>query len=224
MTSERNRPMIRCMGPWPSCRHLDNTCTACPAYQNAIKAKKAAATPPVQGEAVGVAGTMPGTTGFTMASFRADDVPVGTKLYTAPPPVTEGVREGIYVASRASTPDRPAMWRAFRDEGFPIISTWIDEAGAGETACLTGLWKRIEREVTGARALVLYAEPDDFPLKGALIEVGMAIAAGVPVRVVVPGVDLDPVSIRPLGSWAKHPLVSFHESARAALTNPGGEG
>lgn len=30
---------------------------------------------------VGTAGAMPGTSGFTMAAFRADDVPVGTKLF-----------------------------------------------------------------------------------------------------------------------------------------------
>lgn len=31
---------------------------------------------------VGIVGTMPGTTGFTMAVFKADEVPVGTRLYT----------------------------------------------------------------------------------------------------------------------------------------------
>lgn len=30
---------------------------------------------------VGKVGSMPGTTGFTMAVFKAEDVPVGTKLY-----------------------------------------------------------------------------------------------------------------------------------------------
>lgn len=30
---------------------------------------------------VGEAGSMPGTTGFTMAAFKAEDVPLGTKLY-----------------------------------------------------------------------------------------------------------------------------------------------
>ncbi|WP_287497440.1 hypothetical protein [Pandoraea sp. CB10b_02] len=47
----------------------------------------AAPTPAAQSagqEAVGVAGTMPGTDGFTMACFKAADVPVGTKLYAAP--------------------------------------------------------------------------------------------------------------------------------------------
>jgi hypothetical protein len=32
---------------------------------------------------VGEAGSMPGTDGFTMAAFRAADVPIGTKLYVA---------------------------------------------------------------------------------------------------------------------------------------------
>lgn len=35
---------------------------------------------------VGEAGTMPGTSGFTMACFKAADVPVGTKLYTVSAP------------------------------------------------------------------------------------------------------------------------------------------
>jgi hypothetical protein len=34
--------------------------------------------------AVGQAGAMPGTDGFTMACFKASDVPIGTPLYTAP--------------------------------------------------------------------------------------------------------------------------------------------
>lgn len=34
-----------------------------------------------QAEPVGEAGTMPGTAGFTMACFKATDVPIGTKLY-----------------------------------------------------------------------------------------------------------------------------------------------
>jgi hypothetical protein len=38
-----------------------------------------------KGEAVGVAGSMPGTDGFTMAAFKVSDVPVGTKLYDATP-------------------------------------------------------------------------------------------------------------------------------------------
>ena len=35
-------------------------------------------------EPVGTTGGMPGTTGFTMACFHADKVPIGSKLYTLP--------------------------------------------------------------------------------------------------------------------------------------------
>lgn len=37
---------------------------------------------PVGVEPVGEVGSMPGTDGFTMACFKASDVPIGTKLYT----------------------------------------------------------------------------------------------------------------------------------------------
>lgn len=123
----------------------------------------------------------------------------------------------FYTASRASLPERPAMWRKLRDGGVKITATWIDEAGEGETACMTDLWRRIDYEVRSADFLILYAEPDDFPLKGALIEVGMAIGNGKRVLVVVPGVELEPRSLRPLGSWAMHPLVTFHHTIRHAL-------
>lgn len=38
-----------------------------------------------KGEPAGEAGSMPGTSGFTMAAFKAYEVPIGTKLFTAPP-------------------------------------------------------------------------------------------------------------------------------------------
>lgn len=122
---------------------------------------------------------------------------------------------------RASVPERGQMWRTLRDQGVSITSTWIDEDGPGQSPDLSDLWMRIQREVTQAGLLVLYAESDDFPLKGALIEVGMALAAGIPVHVVIPGVDLEPRSMRPLGSWAAHPLVPFHPDVLAALSARG---
>ena len=33
---------------------------------------------------IGTVGGMPGTTGFTMACFHADEVPIGSKLYALP--------------------------------------------------------------------------------------------------------------------------------------------
>lgn len=113
----------------------------------------------------------------------------------------------IYVASRASVPARSAMWRDLRDQGWRITSSWIDEAGNGETADFAELWERIMNEIAEARKLVLFAEPDDFPLKGALIEAGIALGMGKRVIVCLPGVKLDPRSSRPLGSWIAHPNV-----------------
>lgn len=128
------------------------------------------------------------------------------------------VGTGIYIASRASLPERSATWRRLRDiDGWNIISSWIDEAGEGQTADFGELWSRIEKEVCGAERLILYVEPDDFPLKGALIEIGMALAAGVKVFVVAPGVKLEHRSLRPLGSWARHPLVTMASDMREAL-------
>lgn len=125
---------------------------------------------------------------------------------------------GTYIASRASLPERSAAWRRLRDvDGWKIASSWIDEAGAGATADLGSLWVRIEAEVARSERLILYIEPEDFPFKGALIEVGMAIAHRIPIRVVAPGVVLDPTSFRPIGSWVRHPLVTFCDTMYEAL-------
>lgn len=127
------------------------------------------------------------------------------------------MKHGLYVASRASLPARGEMWRRFRSEGVPIVSTWIDEDGPDETADFGDLWERIAAEISGSQALVLYVEEGDFPLKGALIEVGMALAQGIPVHVAAPGVILDERSMRPLGSWAAHPRVTIHQKVETAI-------
>lgn len=132
--------------------------------------------------------------------------------------------ERLYVASRASLPARPAMWLALRAAGWPIVSSWIDESGAGETDDFGELWARIEAEIRSASGLILYAETEDLPLKGALIECGMALGMGKRVAAVLPGVVLEPRSMRPVGSWLRHPLVSLHgdvHKARAALAGDG---
>lgn len=150
---------------------------------------------------------------------RSANASVRSDASTGASPAAEpsAARSGFYVASRASLPARPEMWCLLRDRGVPINSTWIDEAAPGQTASNRELWTRIEREVAASEALILYVGPDDFPLKGALVECGMALSLGIPVRVVAPDVELEPVSLRPLGSWAMHPLVSFHASIQDAL-------
>ena len=124
----------------------------------------------------------------------------------------------IYIASRASIPARAAEWRRLRDvDGHDITSTWIDEAGPGKTADFGDLWQRILNEVTSADRLILYVEAADLPLKGAYVEVGMALAAGIPVTVVAPDIEVDPHTCRPLGSWLRHPLVTQAPTMAAAL-------
>jgi hypothetical protein len=123
----------------------------------------------------------------------------------------------FYVASRASLPERGAMWRGFRARGVQITSSWIDEDGDGETEDFTELWDRIEHEIALADVLVLYAETDDFPLKGALIEAGIALGLGKAVTVCLPDVELQERTFRPIGSWVAHPLVERNDNIEDVL-------
>ena len=122
----------------------------------------------------------------------------------------------IYVASRASLPERPEMWRKLRDSGWDITSTWIDESGEGETESFTELWQRIESEIDSSEGVVLYAEGDDFPLKGALVEAGIALGMGKRVGIVLKDVDLQGRSMRPIGSWVAHPNCKLLECLELA--------
>jgi len=111
----------------------------------------------------------------------------------------------FYVASRVKHAE---MWKALRAKNYPIISTWIDEAGDGETGDFAELWERITKEISKSDGLILYVENEDFPLKGAFVEVGIAIAFNRPIFVVLPGVKLEGRTMRPVGSWLKHDLVT----------------
>jgi len=82
--------------------------------------------------------------------------------------------EGVYIASRTK---HAPKWRALRDAGVPIISTWIDEAEQGQTADFTDLAERCVSEARDASATIVYREAGE-NLKGALIEVGAALSAG----------------------------------------------
>jgi hypothetical protein len=128
-----------------------------------------------------------------------------------------GKQLGIYVASRASIPERSAMWRKLRDTGVPITSSWIDEAGEGETASFGELWPRIVGEIARSTAILFYAEPSDLPLKGAFVEAGIAIGMGIPVYAVLPGIGRGVYSFRPIGSWLAHPLVTRIDDVMLAV-------
>lgn len=82
---------------------------------------------------------------------------------------------------------------------------------------LSLLWIRIEEEIESAERLVLYVEPDDFPLKGTLVEAGIALANKVPIYIVAPNVSIDEKTFRPIGSWINHPLVKIVDTMAEAL-------
>lgn len=109
--------------------------------------------------------------------FRAINNDARAALKGVPQPATPQ-RHGIYIASKTRHAER---WRFLRDMvGEPIISTWIDKAGEGESAGLDNLWRRCISEAANCEVLILYREPGDI-LKGGWIELGAALANGVPV-------------------------------------------
>lgn len=117
----------------------------------------------------------------------------------------------IYTASKAIY---GPMWRVLREKGWPINSTWIDESGEGQTGDWADLWSRCVTEAATADALLVYARSGDV-LKGALVEVGAALAAGKPVHVV------DPESTLAAHSWTRHPLVTVHSRMSNAARSLG---
>ena len=115
--------------------------------------------------------------------------------------------ERLYVASKVK---HAAMWRDLRKHGALIISSWIDEAGEGETADYGELAQRCLEEIRlKTDRLILFCEPGDL-LKGALIEVGAALACGVPVACVGTNESLSRV-------FRAHPLWREYRTVEEAL-------
>lgn len=101
---------------------------------------------------------------------------------------------GIYIASKAKHGPR---WQVYRAAGIPIISTWIDESGEGQTGDYHDLWHRCATEAAKAAVTVVYHEDGEI-LKGALVEVGAALSHG---RCII-------VVGNPPGTWVRHRDVS----------------
>lgn len=115
----------------------------------------------------------------------------------------------IYIASKTK---HAARWVLLRRLGAPIVSTWIDEAGDGASPDIPDLAMRCIREAATADRVVLYCEPGELH-KGTLIEVGAALASGVPVYCVG---WCDSMS----DTFARHPLWHVAESVEAAIGRP----
>jgi len=112
----------------------------------------------------------------------------------------------VYIASKAL---HGPKWVQLRDAGLPIISTWIDESGVGETINWPGLWSRCISEASDCTHLIAYRELGEI-LKGAWAEVGAALAHG---RKVILCGDFTEFSIK------HHPNVTIWASSdiRTAL-------
>jgi hypothetical protein len=80
--------------------------------------------------------------------------------------------KSIYIASKTKHADK---WIELRNRGINIISTWIDEAGPGQTKDMAYLCNRCIEESIRCDAMIVYAEEGDL-LKGAFIEMGVALA------------------------------------------------
>lgn len=158
---------------------------------------------------------LPGGTCFTHGPYigTAGQTPICPKcpppsayiVTETPLPSSASVPSGIYVASRAH---HGATWKDLRAQGHAIVASWIDESGIGETADYSDLWIRCVREASTARALVLYITDTDMPLKGAFVEVGAALASGVPVFYAGPA---------GIFSFDAHPLVTVCGDIAKAL-------
>ncbi|MDE2105160.1 MAG: hypothetical protein KGL39_48480 [Patescibacteria group bacterium] len=111
----------------------------------------------------------------------------------------------IYAASKTR---HASYWQKLRASGVNIISTWIDEAGPGQTKDSAELAARCLREIAECDALLLYVVDDDEP-KGAFFEAGAALAIGKPVRIVAP--------LYKVGIFQYHPLVTHFRCVAEAL-------
>lgn len=110
----------------------------------------------------------------------------------------------IYTASKTKHAHK---WRHLRSSGYPIISTWIDEAEADESQDLSDLWIRCIKEASTCDALILYMEDGD-TLKGAHAEAGAALSHNIPVFFIGPENAF---------SMLNHPLITKCNSIEDAL-------
>jgi hypothetical protein len=119
----------------------------------------------------------------------------------------------IYIASKTKHADRwRTLRKALKSDGINIISTWIDEAGEGESADLTDLAIRCIQEASCADRLILYSEEGEI-LKGALIECGAALAFNKQVFAIGPCVGVH-------SAFRSHPMWRDCDDVALAICLP----
>ena len=116
------------------------------------------------------------------------------------------MKPSIYAASKTS---HAAKWRGLRLRGYNIISTWIDYADGTAVVDWQGLWLACARQAAAANVTLVYVEPGE-ELRGAYVEMGIAIASGRRIFFVNPG------NVR-VSDAINHPQVTEFDSLDAAL-------
>lgn len=112
----------------------------------------------------------------------------------------------VYTASK---PRHAAMWREIRAAGINVIATWIDFENDRDIDCFQRLWIQCAHEAAQADVTLLYIEPHD-ELRGAYVEMGIALASGKRVYLV------NPHNVK-VTDAVSHPRVTVFTNLRTAL-------
>jgi hypothetical protein len=113
----------------------------------------------------------------------------------------------IYTASK---PRHAAMWRDLRDQqGYNVIATWIDYENDEAVQDWEKLWVDCFNEARAAAVTLVYLEAGD-QLRGAYVEMGVAMASGALVFIANPHKERITDAIH-------HPQVTEFDSLAAAL-------
>lgn len=113
-----------------------------------------------------------------------------------------------YICSNQSIPEISNYFRKLRDiDGFAIVSTLINNIKNDDLSY-------IAKEIKKSERVIVYVEPNNFLLKGYLIEIGIAIGYNIPVYIVSNNINFDADLLENL---SKYPLIKFLNSIEEAL-------
>jgi hypothetical protein len=112
----------------------------------------------------------------------------------------------IYTASK---PRHASMWRELRSQGYNIIATWIDYPSDDHVLDWEKLWVDCFNEAKAAAVTLVYIEQGD-QLRGAYVEMGIAMASGAMVFIANPHKERITDAIH-------HPLVTEFDTLAGAL-------
>ncbi len=126
----------------------------------------------------------------------------------------------VYVACTDNVIGRRSFLQQLTADGARLVDSITDDYLEWRAERFSDSWCLTTTSILRSDRVVVLIEPDRFPLKTALIELGIAIAYRKPIVVFAPGAALDATLKRRIGSLAAHPLVSFTSDVRDAFGLP----